>query len=378
MLLDRFENQLNELRQSSNLRTLPPDGAADVVDLSTNDYLGLAQRTDLLEQFYTTVDLHHLMLTSSASRLLASVQDVYAELEQLLSVWYGGREALMFNSGYHANTGIVSALADSHTMILADRLVHASIIDGIVLSKAPFTRFRHNDYAHLQQLIEKYRNDYDTILVITESVFSMDGDGADLERLIDIKRSCDKIMLYVDEAHAVGVLGPAGAGLAAATSAPTEFDIIVGTLGKALASAGAYCITSPLLKNYLINRARSFIFSTALAPVNAAWSKFIIERVAGMDTERRRVRQLSVELNKAISVVTSTTGIVSHIQPLVVGDAAKTVALSRRLMQDGVKVLPIRTPTVPPGTERLRFSLSAALTDEQMLRVVKTLNSFEL
>ncbi|MGM9862386.1 MAG: aminotransferase class I/II-fold pyridoxal phosphate-dependent enzyme, partial [Muribaculaceae bacterium] len=197
---------------------------------------------------------------------------------------------------------------------------------------------------------------YDNTLIIAESVYSMDGDTADIRRLVDIKRHTPGAILYIDEAHGVGVAGPYGLGLAQASGVANDVDIVIGTLGKALASIGAYAIVSDQLRDFLINRARSFIFSTSLPPVNVAWSRFVFTKMLSMDSARSHLRTLAEALSKAIG-----SPVVSHIQPLIVGDPALAVKLSASLLQVGYKVLPIRTPTVPPGTDRLRFSLSAAL-----------------
>lgn len=356
----RLIERLDLLDATGNLRRLPDEGDCEMVDLSSNDYLGLGARHDLAEQFYASADPTELELSAVASRLLSARQRVYRDLETFIGRLYG-REALLFNSGYHANTGIIGAIADKRTLILADRLVHASIIDGIRLSGAKFERFNHNDFDRLEALVERNAADYETMLVIVESIYSMDGDRADIDRLIDLKRRSDNIVLYVDEAHSFGVAGPGGLGLCAASTSPAEVDIIIGTLGKAAASSGAFAVVSPVVRNYLVNKARSLIFSTAIPPVNAAWSRFIIERIVGMDSERARLEYISALVADAIGAEMS-----SHIMPYIVGDAGMTVALSRRLSGDGVKVLPIRTPTVPPGTERLRISLSAAITDRQL------------
>ncbi len=352
---------LDHLADSGNLRHIPDECDPSVVDLSSNDYLGLAERSDLRDEFFADKDPAALLMSASASRLLGARQREYTEFEAILSDAYGnGRSALAFNSGYHANIGLIQALADKHTLIIADRLVHASIIDGIKLSGAPFERFRHNDYDHLERIIDSKAQLYDNILIVAESVYSMDGDSADIDRLIEAKRRCGgKALLYIDEAHAVGVTGPAGLGLAAAAHSPAETDIIVGTMGKALASAGAYAIMSPKMRDFMVNKSRSLIFSTALPPINIAWSSFIFKRMLSMDSERQTLRQLAAKLADALGADDP-----SHIRPLIVGDARKAVELSMRLLDQGYKVLPIRTPTVPPGTERLRFSLSAAIAPE--------------
>lgn len=369
----RFAQELEQLKSTANYRTIPMQESEDIIDLTTNDYLGIARRADMMEQFNALKGRYDTSLTSSASRLLASCQGEYLRFEATLEEAYG-RNALIFNSGYHANVGTIQAVADKRTMILADRLVHASIIDGIRLSGARFTRFPHNDFDRLERIAAEVPAEFDRILVIVESVYSMDGDRADINRLIDLRRCNERVMLYVDEAHGVGVEGPAGLGLVAASKAPGEVDIVIGTLGKALASSGAFAITGGRLHDYLINRARSLIFSTALPPISVAWSGFVFNKMLEMDTERAILHHNAARLAAAITAHTGKNGVVSHIQPLIIGDAAATVERSRQLLRQGIKVLPIRTPTVPPGSERLRFSLSAALADADITRACNALN----
>ena len=369
---------LDNLASQGNLRAIPrgamPGG---ITDLSANDYLGLAGRDDLRLGFLESDAARRAGLTSSASRLLASDQRSYTGLEQRLSELYGGKAALLFNSGYHANTGIVSALAAAEpgTVVIADKLVHASVIDGIILSKAPFERFRHNDYAHLGRLLDKHAA-APRVIVIVEGVYSMDGDSADIIALTDLRRSRgDRMMLIVDEAHSIGVEGPAGLGLCAASGRMDDVDIIVGTFGKALASSGAFAVMHPDVRAYLVNKARSLIFSTALPPLCVEWTRFMIDTMLGMDSERAHLREIGRRLRDGLQPLSPGFEIAgSHIQPLVIGDAAATVELSGRLLDDGFKVLPIRTPTVPPSTERLRFSLSASIAAETIDRLISSLN----
>lgn len=366
MIEDRIKETLDSLAAGGNLRRIPSEEpATGIVDITTNDYLGLSERRDLIEDFYEHATAAELAPTAAASRLLASSQRVFEGLEEELSRLYG-RSSLLLNSGYHANSGIIPAIASpKNTVILADRLVHASIIDGIKLSGARFERFPHNDYARLQKLLEKYHGTVDEMLVIVESVYSMDGDSADIDRLLELKRSYPEVILYVDEAHAFGVAGRDGLGLVASSMAPEEVDIVIGTLGKAAASSGAFAITGESMRNYLVNRCRSLIFSTAIAPVNAAWSRYVVSRIPYMTLERERLARISAEVARA------TGSEASHIQPVIVGDSARALEMSRQLLKRGVKVLPIRTPTVPPGTERLRVSLSASLTDSDVETIVK-------
>lgn len=352
---------LEETEASGNLRTVAlEDSPASLVDLSSNDYLGLAADNSLRESFLAGEAAATAPLSASASRLLAGSQKNFTSLEATLADAYGSA-ALLFNSGYHANTGIVSALGSiKNTYIIADKLVHASIIDGIKLSGAPFARFRHNDYSHLASLAAKASKEYPNILIIAESVYSMDGDRADIDAIAEIKRQTPGAILLVDEAHAVGVEGQAGLGLVASSASRGDVDIIVGTFGKALASAGAYAITDDVMRQFLINKARSFIFSTALPPFVIAWSEHVFRNMTGMDSRRSHLKKLGLRLSEILRPYGgSTSG--GHIQPLIAGSASKAVEWSRSLRSDGFCVLPIRTPTVPPGTDRLRFSLSADL-----------------
>lgn len=348
-------DRLRQIEAAGNLRTIPADSAdSPVTDLSSNDYLGLAADLDLRERFLADHTATDLLMTSSASRLLAAPQRAYARLEQALADSYG-RPTLLFNSGYHANTGIMQALgALPSTIIVADKLIHASIIDGIRLSGAPFERFRHNDVDHLGRLLAGRASAYSRIIVAVESVYSMDGDTAPLA---DIAALCRRhgAMLMVDEAHAAGVCGPAGLGCCSAEGIVP--DILVGTLGKALASSGAYAVTATdELRTYLVNTARSLIFSTALPPAQAEWSLLTWQASLEGDWRRDRLADIAMKLADIIP-----GGSPSHIRPLIAGSADRAVGLSRLLAAQGYKALPIRTPTVPAGTERLRFSLSASI-----------------
>lgn len=373
-----FESTLQQLREKGNFRQIPEAGNTNgYVDFSSNDYLGLASKPELQEEFMSSAANRAVPLTSSASRLLAGRQDEYHALESLLESLYPGRRALLFNSGYHANTGLISAIADRHSLIIADRLVHASIIDGIVLSRAEYVRFAHNNFDELHRILSLKAHRYPNVVVAVESVYSMDGDRADISRLIDLKHEFPNIILYVDEAHAFGVLGQHGLGLVSEVPYESEnVDIMVGTFGKAAASSGAFAVMSPLLRDIAVNRARSFIFSTALPPVCAAWTQFVISRIVEMDQDRQRLLTLSQRLQdglKGLHGAVEADTSARYIYPFIVGDAQLTVELSRKLMEDGLKVLPIRTPTVPAGTERLRISLTAAHTDSQIDMLVDSI-----
>lgn len=363
---------LDKLKQNGNFRQIPMDRKDDgqIIDFSLNDYMGLASRADLQERFFSDENNRKLAMTASAARLLAADQKEFHRLEQRLSELYG-KDVLLFNSGYHANTGLISALAsEPSTLILADKLVHASIIDGMTLSRAPFKRWRHNDFGQLEQMLKREQGKWQRIMVIVESVYSMDGDRTDLDALTELKAQHPEVMLYVDEAHAFGVLGQKGLGLSRDHEKFGEIDVVMGTFGKACASTGAFAVLNKPLRDYAVNRSRSFIFSTALPPMSCAWTRFMVDTLTGMDSERAHLEALSRRLADALGHDEAR-----YITPVVTGSAESALEASAMLLENGMKVLPIRTPTVPPGTERLRISLSAAMTAEQIDKLATALTA---
>lgn len=358
--MNRIAESLERLRSRGNYRSIPPADRREYLDFTSNDYLGLAGMKTLQEKFFARTGTTAIPLSSSASRLLSGVQEEFEALEEKLERLYG-RSALLFNSGYHANTGMIAALGDSHTLILADKLVHASIIDGYRLSDARMVRFRHNDIAHLEKLLARMAGDYERVIVVVESVYSMDGDSPDLQAITELKQRYGNVMVYVDEAHAFGVCGPKGLGLCATPEIAGDVDIVVGTLGKAGASSGAFVITGKRIKEYAVNSARSLIFSTAIPPICCSWTNFLLDKIIVMDDERQHLKNLGVRLAESLQPLTDVEITPSHIQPFILGDSRRAVELSGALLEEGIKVLPIRTPTVPAGTERLRISLSAGM-----------------
>ncbi len=332
-------------------------------NFSSNDYMGvggnLAWRRAFYEQ-YPDGASPELAQSCTSSRLLTGNTPAYHRLEETLSGMYGGRAALVFNSGYHANIGILPALAGKEDLILSDKLNHASIIDGMKLGEAPFRRYRHNDMEHLRELLARLRGACRRLFLVTESVFSMDGDCAPLAELVALKEEFGAI-LVVDEAHAVGVRGPGGAGLAAELGLDQRVDVLVGTFGKAFGSTGAYAILDPTLKEYLVNRTRSLIFTTGLPPVVLNWSDFVLRHFSQLEEERTALLQKAKRLRELFQARGLTTGGDSQIVPLMVGEDREACQLAEAYQREGILVFPIRHPTVPKGTARLRFSLSAAL-----------------
>lgn len=366
-----YSDELSRLEASGNLRRLPEvehdgkyilSGGRRMLNLSSNDYLGLAVDRDLRKYFLSRVSDRDLQFSSSSSRLLTGNFTVYSELEQMLAEMFGRESALVFNSGYHMNMGILPAVTDSSTLILADKLVHASIIDGIRLSSARCIRYRHQDYAQLEKLVEKHSSEYPRIIIVTESIFSMDGDTASLPRLVELKKHYPQVMLYVDEAHGVGVRGAHGLGLAEEQGCLKDIDFLCGTFGKALCSVGAYIVCDRTIREYLVNRMRTVIFTTALPPLNVAWTKYILEHLDGFEGRRRHLSHISNMLREALSAKGPCPS-ESHIIPYIVGASSDAILKAEDMQKKGVYVLPVRPPTVPEGTSRLRFSLTAELTD---------------
>lgn len=380
-----YAAELERLGVTGSLRALPQaesrgrwisrDGRR-MLNLSSNDYLGLAAEQSLAEEFADS--LHStssgggwLPLSSSSSRLLTGNHEAYGALEERLAAMYGRESALVLSSGYHMNSGVLPALCDRKTLILADKLVHASLIDGIRLCEGRCVRFRHQDYAQVESILEKEAGGYERIFIVTESIFSMDGDLAPLQRLVEIKRRWPSVMLYVDEAHAVGVRGANGLGLAEECGCIGDIDLLCGTFGKALASVGAYVVCDRVIKEYLVNKMRTLIFTTALPPVNVAWSLFIMERLLLFGERRKHLDRISSEVRKAFALRGMQMPSGSHIIPMIIGSSADAVLRAEDMQRHGFYVLPIRPPTVPEGTSRLRFSLTASLKEEDIAKLIE-------
>ena len=384
--IEQMQQELQELKEKSNLRKLPAithEGRNVIVDgqrmlnLSSNDYLGLANDRKLRQEFRETLTTETFLPTSSSSRLLTGNFSIYDRLEQQLADDFGTEAALTFNSGYHANTGILPAVSNTHTLILADKLVHASLIDGIRLSAAKCIRYRHNEYNQLERLLQVNHSEYERIIVVTESIFSMDGDEADLRELVRLKKQYPNVLLYVDEAHAFGVRGQRGLGCAEEQDCINDIDFLVGTFGKALASAGAYIVCRKVIREYLINKMRTFIFTTALPPVTVQWTSFMLERLAGFRQRRETLRFLSNQLREALKNKGYDCPSTSHIVPLITGESCVAIRKAEELKRKGFYALPVRPPTVPEGTSRIRFSLTAEIRESEMEKLINEISKDE-
>lgn len=382
-LLDHYAEQLDQFKQQGNFRQFTANQQQGkwitiqdrtMLNLASNDYLGLAADLNLREEFLDTLKIERALFSSSSSRLLTGNFAEYEQFENSLSIAFG-RAALLFNSGYHMNIGILPALCDSKTVILADKLVHASMIDGIRLSNAQYVRYRHNDLQHLEQLLQKYHHDeqVERIIVVTESIFSMDGDETDLAALAQLKQRFAKTMLYVDEAHAIGVRGEQGLGCAEQYGVLDQIDFLVGTFGKAIASVGGYIICDSIIRDYLINKMRPLIFSTALPPISMAWSDFIFNKVLSMQQQRQHLAEISQYLQQAVIAKGFSSPSSSHIIPVIVGESQAAIEKARYVQQQGFYAMPVRPPTVPQNSSRLRISLTSLVQKNELQQLVEYL-----
>ena len=335
----------------------------EVLLFCSNNYLGLANHPELIAASQEATARYGA--SAGSSRLISGHMQAHRELEDQIAAWKGLEASLAFSTGYQANIGAITALTERGDVVLSDELNHASIIDAIRLSKAKVDVFAHNDTDQLEDRLRAHQSAR-RVLVVTESVFSMDGDLAPLTEIVTLcKRYGAWVM--VDEAHGAGFFGKAGAGLADELGLTAEIDVHVGTMGKALGSFGAYVAGSRELVDLLVNRARSFIFTTGLPPAAVAAASAAIaicqrepERAAGL---RQRVRVMAQRLQEAGLQVPDAQ---SQILPVRLGDADRTMAAMNRLLENGVYVAGIRPPTVPVGASRLRLSVMATHSEAQL------------
>lgn len=374
-LFARYKKELDELHKqycSRKLISFKKDGKyifeenKKYLNLSSNDYLGIAENKDVLDKFFQIADFS---LGATSSRLLTGSSYVFAKLECVLAALLRKDKALIFNSGYHANTGILSALASKNDVIFSDKLNHASIIDGIKLSEAKMFRYKHLDYNHLETLLKEHRDEYDTAIIVSESLFSMDGDIADLNKLVELKKKYNAILL-VDEAHAFGVFGEKALGLAEEQGVLKDIDLFIATFGKAVGSVGAFCAGHDVLINYLINKCRPLIFSTALPDINVAFSYCMItEIIPNLKKERKELLVTAQKLREKLQAYGLTTTGSSQIVPVILGSNETAVKVSKELIKNGYYLLPIRHPTVAKGSSRVRISLRADISFEEVEKI---------
>ena len=375
---------LQALKDDNNLRTLQDiqhDGIYIIKDnkrmlnLSSNDYLGIATDRELREEFFDTIDKESLLLGSTSSRSLSGNYRIFTQLEDYIAAQFSNKSCLLFNSGYHLNISCMQALSEfSNVLFVVDKFVHASIIDGLRLGGKRFMRYTHNDMQSLASILEKTHNQYESIIIVSEGLFSMDGDLAQLDSLCAFKQQYSNVMLYLDEAHSVGVFGENGLGLAS-LGYENSIDFLVYTFGKAIGSFGACMICSPHLKDFFINKARGFIYSTAIAPINVTWNLFVFQKLKTMKDRRKHLLNLSELLRKECAKYNINLMGEAQILSLIAHTNENALLLADKLSHKGFFAPAIKTPSVPPNTARLRISLTSNIQEEMMIELVSTLNA---
>jgi glycine C-acetyltransferase/8-amino-7-oxononanoate synthase len=373
-----IQKELQDLKNSSLYRTLKSvageqgpvlivDGR-EVLNFSSNNYLGIANHPSLAQAAKEAIDRYGC--GSGASRLISGNMILHEELETKIAEYKGAEAALIFNSGFQANTGILAALAGKDDVIFSDALNHASIIDGCRLSRAKAVVYAHGDLGELEAVLKRAAT-HRRKLIVSESIFSMDGDEAPLAGIVDLAEK-HGAMVMVDEAHATGLYGATGAGVVAKLGLGDRVLVQMGTLGKALGGFGAYVAGSRALRDLLINRCRSFIFTTSLPPAVVAMAIAAIDLVK-REPERREALssncRIMAEGLRSLGFQVGASS--SPILPLIIGDAARCMKFSEHLLERGVFAQGIRPPTVPAGTSRLRITLMATHTREHIGQALK-------
>ncbi len=370
-LVERLQRQLTNRRQNDLFREVAVP-IPHKLDLSANDYFQLRKHPKVVEASENAIRKYGT--GSGASPLVTGFLPCHSELLDKILEWKQKPYGMLFNSGFMANQAIFKHIPGDNDLVLADKLVHHSMLQGMTSGKAKFLRYPHLDLDKLEELLSKHQNHFDTIFVATESVFSMDGDYPDLRRMATLKQQYGFIWI-LDEAHGIGYWGPRGEGLAYEHEVNDQVDIIVGTLSKALASSGGYIVSKTKeFVDYLVNFSGEFIYSTYLAPAQAAAAEAAIEFIKNANQIRenykKTVKYFRTELNK---IGLDSEKFHSQIIPIVIGLPETTLLIKNRLKEKGILVGAIRPPTVPKGTDRLRISIHSGVAENDLSEVLKTL-----
>ena len=374
---ENLKNKIETRNQNNSLRKLSSNN--NLIDFASNDYIGFANSENIFNATHSyLVDNNIIQNGATGSRLLSGNHKVYQEAENYIAKFHQSESALIFNSGYDANVGFFGAVPQRNDIILFDELSHASIRDGIQLSNAKSYKFQHNDFEELEELIHRFQSGTAEIYIVTESVFSMDGDCPSLEELAQIsnKYNCN---LVVDEAHALGVFGNRGEGFVQMLGLQDAAFARIVTFGKGLGCHGAAIIGSTELKNYLVNFARSFIYTTGLSPHSVAT---ILIAYQHLETEKKELEKLRKNINyfnqekNLLGLKPMFVRSKSAIQSAIVPGNRNVKLIANQLQENGFDVKAILSPTVPEGQERLRFCLHSYNSKEEISEVLKLLSGF--
>jgi 8-amino-7-oxononanoate synthase len=354
--------------QRRALRTVTPLSGVEVgvdnrtlINFCSNDYLGLSKHPLLKQRGAEFMERYGC--GSTASRLICGTFDCFDRVEKRLAQLKGTESALVFNSGFQANISVIPALTNRESLILSDRLNHNSIVHGALLSRCRIERFLHNDLEDLRRLLEKNHNKgYSRILIVTESVFSLDGDRSHIDGLVELAEEFNALLM-ADEAHATGVVGHRGMGL----TCGKKVDVTIGTFGKALGSFGAYITCSEKMRDYLINCCSGFIYTTALPPSVIGSIDAALDLIPTMEEERLELHRKADFLRSSLNESGWNTGpSTTQIVPVLIGEEKETLSLSKWLEEHGILAIAIRPPTIEKGQSRIRLSLSASHTHEHL------------
>jgi 8-amino-7-oxononanoate synthase len=355
---------LDDLEQRSLRRTRRVGLASGIVNFCSNDYLGLSAHPEVVRAFQDASSKYGV--GSGASHLVTGHGPEHEALEQELAAFTGRARALVFSTGYMANMGVISALADQTATIVSDKLNHASLIDGCRLTRAHSLRYRHGDAGHARELLADLDDSIDTRLLVTDGVFSMDGDLAPLPALASASRQ-HNAWLVVDDAHGLGVVGATGRGVCEHFNLSAgDVPALIGTFGKAFGTFGAFVAGDADLIEFLIQKSRTYIYTTALPPAVAAATRVALAVSQRESWRREKVLSLAERFRRALPEVFPVSRPGTAIQPVVLGEASRALAVSKMLEDRGFLVTAIRPPTVPAGTARLRVTLSAAHEEGQV------------
>jgi 8-amino-7-oxononanoate synthase len=357
-----YQEHLADLHLNAKYRQLPEPWHNASYNFSSNDYLGLSNNPVLIAAAILAAQTYGVGATGS--RLLSGNCKLFSQLEEQIAWAKKTPSALFFNSGFQANVASLATLLNpkilqQQALVFFDRLNHASLYQAVMLSKAQLIRYEHNDLTQLEALLVKYSQDSRPKFIVSETVFGMDGDFADLATMADLARKCDAF-LYLDEAHSTGVFGQDGYGLSSDANLADVKFLAMGTFSKALGASGGYIACDEVVKNLIINSAPNFIYSTAAPPMVVATNLAAWQLVPQMEQQRKHLAFLAGYLRRQLmqlgfNIATSS----SHIVPIILGAEQETIAAAKLLLGQGIKVSCVRPPTVPPGTSRLRLALTA-------------------